>query len=98
MIHQKMYVIGYLLTQDKQAATVFYYLVFFPGVFLHEFLQYLLAGVFNVKIKKIITHPQKQENGTLRYDFVVIEKDKLDDLRASLLGGLPFLMGCAVVW
>jgi hypothetical protein len=96
LIHQHIYGVGYLMTQDKERATTFYYLVFFPGVFLHEFLQYLAAGALNVKIKKLAPRPQKQDNGTLRFDFVTIEKT--DKFRAAIIGGVPFIVAAILVW
>lgn len=95
-IHQHAYGIGYLLTREKGTATGFYYIVFFPAVFLHEFIQYLMAGVLNVRIKKIHAQPKIQDNGTLRFDFVVI--DKTDKIRASVIGGTPFLVAAFLVY
>lgn len=95
-IHQHAYGVGYLLTQDQGTATGFYYLVFFPGVVLHEFIQYMVAGVLNVPIEKLEPRPQAQPNGTLRYDFVTIKKT--DKLRASIIGGTPFLCAAALVY
>lgn len=95
-IHQHAYGIGYLLTREKGTATGFYYIVFFPAIFLHEFIQYLVAGVLNVKIKKIQAQPKTQDNGTIRYDFVVV--DKTDRIRASIIGGTPFLIAAFLVY
>ncbi len=95
-IHQHIYGIGYLITKDKEQATTFYYLIFFPGVFLHEFIQYFVAGILNVPIKKLEPRPQKQDNGTLRFDFVTIQKT--DRWRAAIIGGTPFLIACGIMW
>jgi hypothetical protein len=95
-IHQHLYGVGYLLTKDEEAATTIYYLIFFPGVFIHEFVQYMLAGILNIKIKEIHPRPQRQENGTLRYDFVTI--DKTTRVKAMIMGGVPFLIGAGLVW
>ncbi len=95
-IHQHFFGIGYLLTGEKGSATGFYYLIFFPGVILHEIIQYLVAGALNVPVKKIEARPQVQENGTLRYDFVTIEKT--DPLKASIIGGAPFLVAASLVY
>ncbi|MBI5927730.1 MAG: hypothetical protein HY862_00360 [Chloroflexi bacterium] len=95
-IHQHMFGVGYLLTLDKAQATGFYYLVFFPGVLVHEVIQWLIAGMLNVPIKKINSYPKPQEDGTIRYDFVVIEKTSR--FRAILIGGLPFVIAGALVY
>ncbi len=95
-IHQHAYGVGYLLTTDQGTATGFYYLVFFPGIFLHELIQYIVAGILNVPIEKLEPRPQIQANGTLRYDFVTIKKT--DRLRASIIGGTPFLVAAGLVY
>ncbi|NDJ86201.1 MAG: hypothetical protein GYB66_09975, partial [Chloroflexi bacterium] len=97
-IHQHSYGVGYLLTGDKGAATGFYYLVFFPGVFLHEFTQYLVAGILNVPLKKLEPRLQEQDSGTLRYDFVTIDTKKTDTLKASIIGGVPFILAGFLVY
>jgi hypothetical protein len=95
-IHQHMYGIGYLITLDKARATTVYYLFFFPGVFLHEAIQWLAAGVLNVPVKKLNPRPQAQDNGTIRYDFVTIEKTTR--LKAMMIGGLPFILAALGVY
>ena len=95
-IHQHIYGVGYLITKDKEQATTFYYLIFFPGVVLHEIIQYFMAGILNVPVKKLEPRPQKQDNGTLRFDFVTIQKT--DKWRAAVIGGAPFLVACAIMW
>lgn len=95
-IHQHMYGVGYLLTLDKAQATGFYYMVFFPGVLVHEVIQWLVAGALNVKVKKINSYPKTQENGTIRYDFVVIEQTSR--FKAMLIGGLPFVIAGVIVY
>ncbi len=95
-IHQHMYGVGYLLTLDKAQATGFYYMVFFPGVLVHEVIQWLVAGALNVPIKKINSYPKTQDNGTIRYDFVVIQETSR--FKAMLIGGLPFVIAGVIVY
>lgn len=95
-IHRHMFGVAYLLTEDKAQATGFYYIIFIPGVVLHEFVQYLVAGILNIKIKKMEIRPQRQDNGTIRYDFITI--DKTDKIRSSIMGGTPFLIAAGFVY
>lgn len=90
-IHQHCYGVGYLLFGDKKTATGFYYIVFFPAVFLHEFTQYLVAGALSVPLKKLELRLHQQDNGTMRYDFVTIQPT--DPIRSSIIGGAPFVLG-----
>ncbi len=95
-IHRHLFGVAYLLTEDKEQATGFYYIIFLPGVVLHEFVQYLVAGILNIKIKKMEIRPHRQDNGTIRYDFITI--DKTDKIRSAIMGGTPFLIAAALVY
>ncbi len=96
-IHQHLYGVGWLLfSKDRERATLLYYLILLPGVFLHEFSQWLMAGALGVRISKVKVWPKPQRNGTLRLDFVQIKKT--DRFRAAILGLVPLLSGIGVVW
>ncbi len=95
-IHRHLFGVAYLLTEDREQATGLYYIIFMPGVVLHEFVQYLVAGILNIKIKKMELRPQPQDNGTIRYDFITI--DKTDKIRSSIMGGMPFLIAAGIVY
>ncbi|MFP4324068.1 MAG: hypothetical protein ACLFTK_16555, partial [Anaerolineales bacterium] len=97
-IHQHTFGIGYLLTKDKQSATRLFYVFFLPGILVHEFVQYLVAGALDVPIKKITTWPDTQENGTLRLDFIVVEQDQTDPVRAALVAATPFFVMAMIVY
>ncbi|MBN1564771.1 MAG: hypothetical protein JXA10_13070 [Anaerolineae bacterium] len=95
-IHSHLYGVGWLLTEDDKSATALYYVLLFPGVFLHEFTQYLMAGALNVKIERMIQWPEAQKNGTLRLDFVKIKEARW--FQAALIGATPLITGMALVW
>ncbi len=95
-IHRHVFGISYLMTEDKESATGVYYIFFFPGVLLHEIIQYFVAGALDVPIKKIQAYPKPQDNGTLRYDFVSIKPT--DPIRASIIGGAPFIIAGFLVY
>ncbi len=96
-VHRHLYGVGWLLTRDKQQATVFYYLALFPGIFLHEITQWLVAGALNLKLSKISAWPRAQTDGTLRLDFVKLAGKNVNPL---LVGGYelaPVLTGIGAV-
>lgn len=95
-VHSHLYGVGWLLTNDKKSATALYYVLLFPGVFVHEFVQYLAAGALNVKIKRMIAWPKAQNNGTLRLDFVQIQNARW--YQAAIIGAAPMIVGMAIVW
>lgn len=94
-IHQHLYGLGWLLTQNKERATLLYYLVFLPGVFLHEVTQWLTAGALKIRARKVKSWPKPQNNGTLRLDFVQVQK--AGHLANAIVGLMPFLAGLAIV-
>ncbi len=95
-IHAHLYGVGWLLTNDKKSATALYYVLLFPGVVVHEFTQYLIAGALNVKIKRVIAWPQAQSDGTLRLDFVQIKN--ANRVQGAIIGAAPLFTGLALVW
>ncbi len=94
-IHRHLYGIGWLLTKDKARATVLYYLILLPGVFVHEGTQWLAAGALNVRTRQITAWPEAQDSGVLRLNFVRLEKT--DAFRAALIGAAPLVAGVLLV-
>jgi hypothetical protein len=95
-IHAHLYGVGWLLTSSKKSATALYYVLLFPGVFVHEFTQYLVAGALNVRIKRVIAWPEAQEDGTLRLNFVQIKQAHW--LQAAIIGAAPLFTGLGIIW
>ncbi len=95
-IQSHLYGVGWLLTNNEQTATTLYYVFLLPGVFIHEVTQWLVAGMLNVRIKKIQAWPEPQKDGTLRLDFVQV--DETDWFRAAIIGAIPLIIGIATIW
>src|SRR5688572_10551712 len=96
-MHRHLQGLGLLLTNNPQAAVLIYYLLLLPGVALHEVSQWLLAKILRVKVKRFQLWPEKQKGGGgIRLGMVEIEKD-VDATRATLIGMIPVVAGCAVI-
>ncbi len=95
-VHRHLYGIGWLLTDDTRSATMLYYILLSPGVFLHEFAQWLVAGALRIPTKKVRVWPEPQKDGTLRLDFVQLNKS--GPIGAAIIGAAPMVVGIAVVW
>ncbi|MBI5958723.1 MAG: hypothetical protein HY866_08310 [Chloroflexi bacterium] len=95
-IHSHLYGVGLLLSDDKKTATALYYLLLSPGVFVHEFTQYLVAGALNVKIKRLMAWPEAQDDGTLRLNFVQVKQ--ANRAQAAIIGAAPLLVGLGLIW
>ncbi len=95
-IHSHLYGVGWVLTNNKKSATALYYVLLFPGVFVHEFTQYLVAGALNVRIKRVLAWPEAQEDGTLRLNFVQIQEAMW--FQAAIIGAAPLFAGLSLIW
>ncbi len=95
-VHSHLYGVGWVLTNNKKSATALYYVLLLPGVFVHEFTQYLVAGVLNVRIKRVIAWPEAQDDSTLRLNFVTAPKARW--FEKAIIGAAPLAVGLALVW
>lgn len=95
-LHQHMFKVGWLLTKDFSTTTVIYYSLFLPGVALHEFTRWLVAGMLDVRAERAIRWPEKQEIGELRLDFVRLAKNT-SPFKLALINLAPLLMGMAII-
>jgi len=95
-IHSHLFGVAWLATNSTRSATALYYLLLFPGVFVHELTQYLVAGALNVPIQRVIAWPEAQQDGTLRLDFVRVQNPRR--LSAAIIGAAPLLVGLGIVW
>ncbi len=64
---------------------------------LHQFVYWLIAGVFNVRADRAITWPAEQAIGELRLDFIRLAKGT-DRLRIALISLAPLIAGLAAIW
>src|SRR5258707_1396409 len=95
-IHRHLFGMGYLIGRQKHAATLFYYLLLLPGVFLHEFSHYMMGGIFGIGHKKFELFPKAQDDGSLEMGFIELEEVK-NPVHAAFIGIAPLLTGLAVV-
>ncbi len=96
-IHRHIQGLGLLITNDPQAAVLIYYIALFPGVFLHEASQWVLAKLLRVQVKKFQLWPEKQKGGVIRLGLVEIDSKNTDTVRATLVGMVPMITGIAAI-
>jgi len=95
-IHRHIQGLGLLLTNNAQAAVLIYYLILFPGVFIHELSQWLLAQALRVKIKKFRLWPEEQQK-VIRLGLVEIDQRRTDMYRSTAIGIIPLVVGVIIV-
>jgi hypothetical protein len=96
-LHQHIFKVGWLLTQNYQTTTILYYTIFLPGVVLHELVYWLSAGMMNVRADRAIKWPEAQEVGELKLNFVRINP-KASVLRKAIISVAPLLVGLVIIW
>ncbi len=93
-ITQNLFFVFYGVFKSQQIAATLIFVLFFPGVFLHELSHFLAAEVLLVKAHDLRLSPQINA-GHLRMGSVVISKT--DIVRSFLIGVAPILSGSFVL-
>jgi hypothetical protein len=94
-IHKHVHGIALLLTGQTDMALIVYALTLLPGVALHEISHALMASLLGVKSANLTIVPQRQPDGHVRLGSVQVER--VDAVRASLIGLAPLLFGSLAV-
>lgn len=84
-----------MITRNPQLTVGLFSVLFFPGVFLHEFSHFLMAKLLRVPTRQISLLPQSLSNGRLQMGYV--ETGETDILRDSLIGLAPLIAGTSFV-
>jgi len=69
-LHQHLFKVGWLLTKDFRTTTVLFYVLFLPGIVLHEVALFFAASFLNVRAERVLTFPQVQEIADLKLNFI----------------------------
>ncbi len=85
------------MTNQYQTTTILYYAFFFPGILLNQITVWAVAGFLNVRAKRSIAWPQKQEIGELNLNFVQLSKN-VDPLRLAIISVAPLIIGMLLTW
>ncbi len=96
-LHQHIFKVGWLATHNLRTTTVLYYVFFLPGVFLHELMVWLVAGILNVRADRAIAWPEAQAIAELKLNFIKLGKDT-SRIRLAIIGLAPLVGGLVVIW
>lgn len=94
-ISQHLQGVGLLLFGDGAVATVLYFVVMLPGVFLHELSHWAMATLLGVRTSGMSLWPKRMPNGRVRLGALQVQM--VDPVRESLVGLAPFLVGTVAV-
>ncbi len=96
-LHQHIFKVGWLLSNDYQATTLVYYILFLPGILLHELTLWLAAGILRVRAERALAFPQAQDIGELRLNFIRLSP-QASPSKLRLIALMPLLAGLAALW
>ena len=94
-IIQALYTIFFMFFRKKELAMIPIYLLFFPGVVIHELSHFLVAEILFVHVYDINLIPQIKE-GKIRLGNVQIRKT--DILRRLIIGAAPVIAGIFILF
>lgn len=93
-IFQALFFFFYKIFRKKEWAAIPVFILFFPGVVLHELSHFLVAEILLVKTHDFVIAP-KIEHGNFRMGSVEISRT--DIFRSFLIGIAPVVLGLLVM-
>jgi len=95
-LHQHIFKVGWLLTKNLHTTTILYYTFFLPGVFFHEFVLWLVAGMLNVRAERAIAWPEAQAIAELKLNFIRLAKNT-SAFKVAVISIAPLLAGVGLI-
>ena len=95
-----------LIGSSKLVATIFYSLLFLPGVIIHELSHFFMAAMLGVRTGEINFLPKLQDLKDIHYgdyqegeiSLGSVKIAKTDFIRSSLIGMAPFIVGSIAIY
>jgi hypothetical protein len=97
-IHRHLHGLSYLITGNKNWATILYAIILFPGVLLHELSHWITATLLGVRTGAFSLLPKTKSDGSIQLGYVEYYKtSRVGPVRESLIGAAPLVTGSIVV-
>jgi hypothetical protein len=87
--------LAYLITGDATVALWVFFLIFVPGILVHELSHWLVAKLLGVSTGRIVIWPQAKRDGSVWLGAIQI--GKADPVLSSLIGLAPLISGSVLV-
>ena len=91
LLHREIQAVFLILTRHPGLTVGLFSMLFFPGVFLHEFSHFLVARLLGVRTGGFSLIPQATSDGRIILGYV--ETARADVVRESLIGAAPLVAG-----
>lgn len=85
----------YKVTRSEKITVYLLFLLFFPGIIIHELSHLFMAGFLFVRTGEMVLFPKIMEDG-VRLGSVEVEKT--DPFRRAIIGVAPVLFGLALIF
>ncbi len=96
-LHQHIFKVGWLLTGDFQVTALLYYILFLPGILLHELGLWLAARALNVRTEGALRIPDEADISELRLSIIRVAPDA-GGVKLILISLSPLASGLAALW
>ncbi len=93
-VSQALFIVFYKILGSQKRAIIPVFIIFIPGVIIHELAHFIMAEILLVKARDIEIWP-KIENGNLKMGSVQVNKS--DIFRQMLIGIAPIIFGVAIL-
>lgn len=93
-LHRELKLLFFLILRRDTSADLLFYILFFPGILVHETSHWLMARILRVPTGRFSLIPRQMPNGKLRLGYV--ETQKTDWFRDSLIGAAPLIVGSLI--
>lgn len=94
-LHQEVMTLCLLIMRKESAASILFFLLFLPGIFLHESSHWLTARILKVPVGEFSLKPKMLKDGKIRLGYV--ETAQTDWLRDTLIGASPIIFGMILI-
>lgn len=91
LLHREIQATLLILTRDPTMTIGIFSIIFLPGVLLHEFSHFFMAGILGVSTGSFSLFPRTLPGGRLQLGY--LETSRTDFVRDSLIGAAPLVMG-----
>lgn len=94
-LHIEIQSVIWLLSRHVEITAMLFFVLFLPGILVHEISHYLCARLLGVKTGRFSLFPKPLPNGQLQLGFV--ETAPTDIFRDALIGTAPLLVGMILI-
>lgn len=91
LLHREIQAVFLIVTRDPALTIGLFSILFFPGVFLHEFSHFVVAKILGVRTGGFSIFPQTTPDGRLQLGYV--ETARTDVVRDAIIGAAPLVTG-----